>query len=398
MHKDMPEKSAPFTIPVKGHFGVNDSERCIEIPWALSLYTGESVVLDVGYTHAEDRYLSGLLSLHIPHLHGIDIVKKNTEGIIPHIMDIRKTTFPDNFFDMVFCLSTLEHIGRDVSRYTHAAGEIQHDGDLEALREIVRITKNQGKIVLTVPYGREGDYGWFIQYNEGRLRRLVRSLPLEIRIEEYFIFSAGWHRCDKHELDETGYQENHARAAAGLACLLLIKTGESGRKTPDTESDPLARQRNNMSMKKIPENDGESRAMADNQEIADEGLTMEERSECVKHATPPDGIVAGRETEDEFIPRYLEFLNRTWDIQNDTYLIASHQPVIGNVLVHGRQMVNSEVRRYIDPVIFQQTEFNANTVRILNWMVQRIGDLELQLAEQRKASSQQRQRDLPGKK
>jgi hypothetical protein len=60
--------------------------------------------------------------------------------------------------------------------------------------------------------------------------------------------------------------------------------------------------------------------------------------------------------------------------------------------------VNSEVRRYIDPVILQQIEFNANTVRILNWMVQRIGDLELQLAEQKKASSQEKQPDLPSKK
>jgi O-antigen chain-terminating methyltransferase len=398
MHKDLPENPVPFTIPVKGNFGIDDSERCIEIPWALSLYAGEPIVLEVGYAHAEDRYISALRSLCIPHLHGIDLVKRNIEGIIPHAMDIRKTTFPDNYFDMVFCISTLEHIGRDVSRYTRTAGEKQNDGDLKALREIVRITKNKGKIVLTIPYGREGDYGWLIHYNEDRLRWLVRSLPLQVKIEEYFIFSGGWRRCDKHELDTIGYQDNHAQAAAGLACLLLVKTGEPALKTTDTGSGPLLREGNATSIKEIPGNHGRSEMMADNQDISSKGTGEEERKESNNPATPSDGIPAGRETEDEFISQYLEYLNRTWDIQNDPYLITSHQPVIGSVLVRGRQLVNSEVRRYIDPVILQQIEFNANTVRILNWMVQRIGDLELQLAEQKKASSQEKQPDLPSKK
>lgn len=397
MHTDLPKNPVPFTLPIKGNFGIDDSERCIEIPWALSLYAGEPVVLDVGYAHAEGRYISALLSLCIPELHGIDLVKKTIRGIIPHTMDIRKTTFPDNFFDMVFCISTLEHIGRDVSRYTHTAGEIQGDGDLEALREIVRITKNRGKIVLTVPYGRGGDYGWLIQYNEDHLRWLVGALPLQVRIEEYFIFSNGWHRCDSHELDEIGYQDNHAQAAAGLACMLLIKTGEPAPESADTGSEPLSRQGSNTSMNETPEGHGGSGGMADNQGITPERRSGEGHREGIPHATPSDGIPAGQGTEDEFIPRYLEYLTRTWDIQNDAYLITSHQPVIGNVLVRGRQLVNSEVKRYVDPVILQQTEFNANTVRILTWMAQRIRDLELQLAEQKKASSQEKRPDLPDK-
>ena len=397
MHNNLPENPVPFILPVKGNFGIDDSERCIEIPWAISLYAGEPVVLDVGYAHAEGRYISSLLSLCIPQLHGVDLVEKNIDGIIPHTMDIRKTTFPDNFFDLVFCLSTLEHVGRDVSRYTHTTGENQSDGDLEALKEIVRITKNQGKIVLTVPYGREGNYGWLIHYNEDRLRWLIQSLPLQVRIEEYFIFSGGWRRCDKHELDEIGFQDNHAQAAAGLACLLLVKT-EPALKTMDTGSGPLSREGSSMSVKKIPENHGRSGVLADNQEISSERSSGEEHREGDQHAPPSGGILAGRETEGEYFPRYLEYLNRAWDIQNDAYVIRSHQSVFGSVLVRGRQMVNGEIRRYVDPVILQQIEFNANMVRVLNWMVQRIGDLELQLAEQKKAVSQEKQTDPADKK
>jgi O-antigen chain-terminating methyltransferase len=221
MHENLPVNVSSFVLPCKGKQGINDSERYIEIPWALSLYAGEPVVLDVGYAHAEQRYIDGLLALGIPGLHGIDLVKKQVDGIIPHVADIRDTSFDDNFFDLVFCISTIEHIGRDISRYTPMKGEITGDGDFEALREMCRITKPGGKIILTVPYGRETDYGWLIQYGRDRFQRLLASQPLQIFFEEYFIYSDGWHRSDPEALAGVGFQENNAPAAVGLACVLL---------------------------------------------------------------------------------------------------------------------------------------------------------------------------------
>jgi len=397
MHKYLPENPVPFILPEKGNFGADNSERCIEIPWAISLYGGEPVVLDVGYAHAEERYISALLSLGIPHLHGIDLVEKRIEGIIPHAMDIRKTTFPDNFFDLVFCISTLEHIGRDVSRYTPAAIQGQGDGDLEALREIVRITKNQGKIILTVPYGREENHGWLINYHEDRLCRLVQSLPLQVRIEDYFIFSGGWRRCHKHELDQTGYQDNHAPAAAGLACLLLVKA-EHPSMTTGTGSESLSRQQGGGSETETSDNFGRSGVLVDNRGNSPERTGGEEDRKGDQPAHPPGDIPAGRETDEDYFPRYLEYLNRSWDIQNDAYLIRSHRSVFSSIIVRGRNLVNGEVRRFVDPVISQQIEFNANTVRVLNRLVQRIEDLERQLAEQKKALSPEKPTDPADKK
>lgn len=69
------EKGNIFELPFEP-YGVNDTERCIEIPWAISCYKGEQKVLDIGYANAEERYLKELSSLSIPQLYGIDIVKK----------------------------------------------------------------------------------------------------------------------------------------------------------------------------------------------------------------------------------------------------------------------------------------------------------------------------------
>lgn len=66
------------------------------------------------------------------------------------------------------------------------------------------------------------------------------------------------------------------------------------------------------------------------------------------------------------IQRDHEYINSNWDIQSNNYLISSHRPVVGNFLVKGRELIHGEVRRYMDPVIWKQKEFNGSTVRLFN--------------------------------
>ena len=51
----------------------------------------------------------------------------------------------------------------------------------------------------------------------------------------------------------------------------------------------------------------------------------------------------------------LLYITSNWDIHNDSYLLSSHHPYIGKMLVKGRQLVHGEVRRYVDPMISRQT-------------------------------------------
>jgi len=76
------------------------------------------------------------------------------------------------------------------------------------------------------------------------------------------------------------------------------------------------------------------------------------------------------------IERDLKYINANWQIQNSSYFISSHQPIIGKPLVKMRGLVHGEVRRYVDPVIFRQNEFNACTVRLLNESLRRTDRLE----------------------
>jgi SAM-dependent methyltransferase len=76
---------------------------------------------------------------------------------------------------------------------------------------------------------------------------------------------------------------------------------------------------------------------------------------------PSNDCAVGR--SDDAIEGDLSYCKSNWDIHNKNYIIRSHRPYIGKFLIKGRQLIHEEVRRYVDPIISRQTEFNASTVR-----------------------------------
>jgi len=66
--------------------------------------------------------------------------------------DIIRTDFPDNFFDAVSAVSTLEHIGLK-GRYGISQGDSR--GDAKAVKEIRRILRSGGRLLVTLPCQRE---------------------------------------------------------------------------------------------------------------------------------------------------------------------------------------------------------------------------------------------------
>ena len=67
--------------------------------------------------------------------------------------DIRDNTFNDNEFDMVSCISAIEHMGT-TSYYGET--KIEEDADFHVLQEIKRILKPGGVLLITVPYRKVG--------------------------------------------------------------------------------------------------------------------------------------------------------------------------------------------------------------------------------------------------
>ncbi|HOW33235.1 MAG TPA: methionine biosynthesis protein MetW [Methanoregulaceae archaeon] len=76
--------------------------------------------------------------------------------------------------------------------------------------------------------------------------------------------------------------------------------------------------------------------------------------------------------------RDMACLSGNWDIQNASYTIRSHRPIVGRLLVRGRDLVHGEVRRYTDPIIWRQTEFNRAASTQISRLNQRVAAIESQ--------------------
>jgi SAM-dependent methyltransferase len=205
--------------------GPRASERVVEVPWVLSRYRGERRVLDVGYANAPAAYLTLLLGLGVEQLHCVDLAVRPMVGANAARADVRLLPYRDGAFSLVLCVSTLEHIGLDNTRYAPFTERAAEDG--VAMAEIGRVLAPGGRLMVTVPVGRQEDHGWFHQYDLAEWARLLHRGPYETEEQSTFrVTPHGWVR--EHELDslaELRYGSAGGGARAVLCCSLVRRRG-----------------------------------------------------------------------------------------------------------------------------------------------------------------------------
>ena len=205
-------------------YGVGDSERCVEIPWVLSRFQGEPRVLDIGYANAEPRYLRALDALGIPCLIGLDIAAVSQPGIFGVAGDALAPPFRPGTFDLICAISVIEHIGRDNSVYFDRRQTIRKFADLEAAASLASLLRVGGRLLVTLPFGRLEDHGWFIQYDLSRITALVAMTCCELTAAEYYAYDPyGWSGpLNPATLGEIPYCPG--RGAGAVACLELTNS------------------------------------------------------------------------------------------------------------------------------------------------------------------------------
>lgn len=201
------------------------TERVVEYPWAISRYAGEQHVLDIGTANAIDAYVDALRKLGVHDLHGLDLSPRLIEGIQMTQADVRQMPFSDSFFDLVFCVSTLEHIGRDNATYGIRGG-VEMEGDERALLELGRVLRRDGRLIVTVPFGSARNYEWFRQYDRASWQSLVTKVGLTSSETALFTYeSSGWHPAhDVRTAESSDYRGRGAQGAAAVLCAVLHRS------------------------------------------------------------------------------------------------------------------------------------------------------------------------------
>lgn len=224
-------------IALPDPFGRGLPERVVELLYARKTYREGMKVLDVGCANSMPCHLRFLDSLKKPRsIVGLDIaepprrIARRYDGFVRR--SIKDTGFADGTFDLVWCISSLEHFGMDVSRYQAGIPEEENLAGL-ALREMFRIVKNAGRILITVPFGAFENHGWLINYDERRLAELLRPFRDAASILTAFYrhtYGKGWQGVDPRRLESIGYYDQANRGAAGLACIVMEKAERAGRR------------------------------------------------------------------------------------------------------------------------------------------------------------------------
>lgn len=232
------EQSAfPERLSLPSPYGRGLPERVVELVLAHSTYSPGARVLDVGHSNIMECHRRFLTTLVQPrHLTGIDIASPEYDTRVYYersIMgDITDTGLPSFSFDLIWCVSTLEHVGMDNSVYTE--NFVRRTGmDATALAEMVRLLAPGGLLLVTVPFGRYEDHGWFRNYDRATWTDLLSTVRPGVKVSElYFGYQPdrGWEAVEASSLSSTGYKTYSNAGAAGLAAAVFRRARASNEK------------------------------------------------------------------------------------------------------------------------------------------------------------------------
>ena len=218
------------TIRLPAQYGRNLPERVIEIFFARLYYKPGLKVLDVGCSNAMESHLRMVRNLEPPrNIVGIDISvpSERTRRCYDRFLhkSIVSSRIETGSFDLIWCISALEHFGMDNSSYTDQF-ILSEDMDVQAVKEMVRILAQGGRLLVTVPYGKYENHTWFRNYDGDHLRNLL--VPMECRADiqtSYYrhTHGTGWRVATVEELEHIGYYDQSNSGAAGLAVITATK-------------------------------------------------------------------------------------------------------------------------------------------------------------------------------
>jgi len=235
--KIIKDKINKSKININSQEGYGLDERIVEYPWVISeLRKYKGKLLDAGSTLNFPQILDLLKSKYkvtIQTLYPENYC--NFENGVSYIYeDITKQIFNKNQFDVITCISTLEHIGFDVSIYNDNNKKkiVNSVNDyLKAIENFNLILKKDGVLLITIPYGKHQKFNDLQQFDKKMLDLIISKF----KPKKYSLFfsiykNKKWQICNQDDCDNIMFRHfsekssvDNAASARSIAMIKLIK-------------------------------------------------------------------------------------------------------------------------------------------------------------------------------
>lgn len=204
-------------------------ERVVELPWAYQRLGGGGRLLDVGSTLNAPYHIERLRprfeAITFLNAYRDDGYRSRVPGVSYVTRDARDPGLPPALFARVTCLSVLEHVGCDNTVYGAPPQPPASAGETRAARAAVMralrpLVAQGGSLLVTVPFGRYEDRGWFVQLDAAELDDLVAAFGPARLDAAYYLHDTAWRPARAEECAGLRYGER-TRGASAAACLEL---------------------------------------------------------------------------------------------------------------------------------------------------------------------------------
>lgn len=235
-------------------YGYRIDSRAVEIPWFISkLDNNYKEILDVGgslnfqYIITHERMENKKLTVITLDKSEKCYLRYGVSYILENICDFMMNS---SKYDIISCISTIEHIGMNNSIYTSQKDDnniTKKKEYLDAINNMKRLLKPGGSIYITLPFGKYEDHGWLQQFDSLLVDELIASFPEYDYDEKLYKYEeSGWKKSSRIEcvncqyfdihkvksfpkIRSSDYPDDCPAAERAVLCIELKKPGSEGK-------------------------------------------------------------------------------------------------------------------------------------------------------------------------